>query len=124
MGVNFKTCEKTLVAFIQGEVDHHTATSMRFAIDKAMASFECINLIMDISEVNFMDSSGIGLILGRYKKISRKSGKVYIAGCHRHLEKLLTMSNVFSVVPKFDSYEDALCEINGEAKLEMEVVNE
>lgn len=112
MGVNFKTQDKTLIAFISGEVDHHTAMSIRYAIDKAMVNLECINLIMDLSKVSFMDSSGIGLILGRYKKVNKMSGQIYISGCRRHVEKVLSMSDVFSLIPKYDNYEDVFqCEL-------------
>lgn len=124
MEIQFRIYKNILIAFIQDEVDHHTATSIRYGIDRAFQKFDCENLVMDFSKVRFMDSSGIGLILGRYKRMRKRQGNLYLSGCHRHVEKVLKMSDVFSLVQKFSSAEEAIMTISGDEKLELEVVDE
>lgn len=58
----------TLCAYISGEIDHHNAKAARRRIDREMESCRPQRLVLDLSGVNFMDSSGLGLILGRLTK--------------------------------------------------------
>ena len=58
----------TLCAYISGEIDHHNAKAARRRIDREMESCRPQRLVLDLSGVNFMDSSGLGLILGRFTK--------------------------------------------------------
>lgn len=60
--------DNVMTAFIKGEVDHHNAKAIRSKIDDDLYSHHPKELILDLSGVNFMDSSGLGLILGRYTK--------------------------------------------------------
>ena len=57
-----------LTAYVKGEIDHHNAKAARRRIDRELESSRPRELILDLSGVNFMDSSGLGLILGRYTK--------------------------------------------------------
>ena len=57
-----------LTAYIKGEVDHHNAVAARRRIDRELEEKRPRELILDLGGVNFMDSSGLGLILGRYSK--------------------------------------------------------
>ena len=68
-----------------------------------------------------MDSSGIGVVLGRYKKLQKSGGKIYISGCSNDIEKLLDMAGVFSIVPKAKDFESAAAMINGQEQMSMEV---
>lgn len=60
--------EGVLTAYVKGEIDHHNAKAARRRIDRELESSRPRELILDLSGVNFMDSSGLGLILGRYTK--------------------------------------------------------
>lgn len=122
MEVIFKLDEDILVTSIKGEVDHHSAAPLRKAIDRSMKVYKCNNLILDFSHVEFMDSSGIGVALGRYKKLAKTNGKIYISGCSEHVEKLLNMADVFSLIPKTDEVSSAIDEIKGQEQLRMEVL--
>jgi stage II sporulation protein AA (anti-sigma F factor antagonist) len=68
-----------------------------------------------------MDSSGIGVVLGRYKKIKRKGGKLYVTGCSDYIERILHMAGVFNVTEKKDTVEDAVWLLKGHEQLELEV---
>ena len=87
MQSSFQVTDDILIAVAYGEIDHHTASKLRDEIDEAMTAFHCRHLILDMKRVSFMDSSGIGVVLGRYKKIKRKGGKLYITGCSDYIER-------------------------------------
>lgn len=80
---------RTLVAEICGDIDHHTAKYFRGEIDKAIRSHNPLTLILDYSQVTFMDSSGIGLVMGRYKIMSEMGGEVIVASPPAYIRKVL-----------------------------------
>lgn len=121
MEVIFDVSNGILIAHIEGELDHHNSASLRKEIDRSMKTFECRDLILDLAGVGFMDSSGIGIALGRYKKLAKIGGKLCIAGCSPYIEKILDMAGVFSIIPKEPDVQSALCLLGGEEQLYMEV---
>ncbi|MDO4544663.1 MAG: anti-sigma factor antagonist [Bacillota bacterium] len=121
MEVIFRVSEDILIASIKGEVDHHSAAPLRQSIDRSMKAFGCKDLILDFTSVEFMDSSGIGVALGRYKKLSKSGGQIYISGCSSYIEKVLDMAGVFSIIPKADSFESAVELMRGQEQMCMEV---
>ena len=66
MQVRIDKNEQTLIAYLSGDIDHHTAKSIREEIDKEINDFSPSLLILDFGDVSFMDSSGIGLVMGRF----------------------------------------------------------
>lgn len=121
MEVVFKVSNNILIACIKGEVDHHSAAPLRSTIDGSMKAFGCRNLILDFSGVEFMDSSGIGVALGRYKKLSKSGGKLCISGCSEYIDKVLDMAGVFSIIPKTEDTDGAVAMMGGQEQLCMEV---
>lgn len=121
MEVVFEVKQDVLIAHIKGELDHHNAAPIRNGIDRSMKAFKCRDLILDLEGVEFMDSSGIGIALGRYKKLSKSGGRICISGCSAYIEKLLDMAGVFSIIPKEVDVQSALCLLIGEEQLYMEV---
>lgn len=88
----------TLVVLLSGEIDHHVADKIRNDIDGAMKINETTNIVMDFSEVSFMDSSGVGVVLGRYNKVKDLNGTVVIRNCGKLVKQILDMSGVFSLM--------------------------
>ena len=86
-----------------------------------METFGCKNLILDLSGVDFMDSSGIGVVLGRYKKLSKTGGRICISGCSGHMEKVLGMAGVFTLVSKKLELQGAVDLMHGHEQIRMEV---
>ena len=78
MDVRFEKQDRTLTVFLRGEIDHHAAGSLREQIDSAVVSGGILLLTLDFAEVSFMDSSGVGLILGRYKLLCSRGGKLSV----------------------------------------------
>lgn len=86
--------EGVLSAFIDGEIDHHTAPPIREKIDMNIERYKPEILRLDYSGVTFMDSSGIGLIMGRYKLISSYSGKIEVMNVPRNMAKVVKLSGI------------------------------
>ena len=86
--------EHKLRAILPGEIDHHAAHFVREKIDKKLFELHPDVLVLDFSEVKFMDSSGIGLILGRAEIAREMGGTVQIEGLSRRLERLILLSGV------------------------------
>lgn len=84
----------TLTAFVSGEIDHHSARGIREAIDAALMANSPDNLIIDLSDVSFMDSSGLGLVLGRYTK-AREAGIAFsVTGANERFTRMFDMAGL------------------------------
>ena len=108
MLLNFINKDKLLVAVLSGELDHHSAESVRVKLDNKLEELGEINLLFDFSGVNFMDSSGIGVVIGRYKKISEYGGKVGIISLRPEIKRIFEMGGLFRIIKEYRSVEDAL----------------
>ena len=97
-----------LVAYISGELDHHNAGGVRDKIDEFAAAFQPEHAVLDFGGVSFMDSSGVGMIIGRYMKVKYSGGKVSVAGVSDGIDRILRMSGVYKIISKYDSVRDAL----------------
>lgn len=86
--------EKSVTAYISGEIDHHNAAGLRSKIDEAVENAYPEVLILDFGGVTFMDSSGIGLVMGRYKLMKNLSGKVFVENAPRQIKKVLRMAGI------------------------------
>lgn len=94
MPVSIDIGETNLVACLSGEIDHHSAAKLREEIDTAIESSYPELLILDFGGVTFMDSSGIGLVMGRYKLMRNISGNVVIENAPKNIKKVFKMSGI------------------------------
>ncbi len=95
MPVTLKNRNGTLTAFIKGEIDHHTVPEIRDAIDDAFISIENINtLILDFYDVTFMDSSGVGLVMGRYRLVAGRGKKLKVNNLSKRDYTIMKMSGI------------------------------
>lgn len=108
MDVKFKKTGSTLVVSMFGELDHHAAGFLRTNIDAKFKSSSLRNILFDFQGVNFMDSSGLGMILGRYKIVSIKSGKVLACNLSPRLMRIFEMSGLLTKISVYNSEHDAL----------------
>ena len=98
LDVGFKTVDNALVIKIQGEIDSQSATHLRRKID---IEYDCANvrdMVFDLKDVNFMDSSGIGLIIGRYKRVSALGGVIKIKGANKTVRRIIELSGLGRIV--------------------------
>ena len=94
VGVRLLLTESSMTARLSGEIDHHGAREMREEIDRTAEKMRPKTLRLDFTSVPFMDSSGIGLILGRYKKAQLWHGEVVLQNLSEPLEKVVRLSGV------------------------------
>lgn len=86
-----------LIASVTGELDQHSADMLRERLDWCLRDGEIRNIEFDLRGVSFMDSAGIGVILGRYKKLSARGGGMRVVNAQRSVEKVLRMSGVYKL---------------------------
>ena len=94
MGVQLQMKQGELIALLDGEIDHHGARELREEIDAAAQRTKPRLLTLDFSCVQFMDSSGVGLIMGRYRMMSEWGGEVCVANLPPRLEKLVSLAGI------------------------------
>ena len=98
MDINLEIIGTTLVAKIDGEIDHHTAKTLKSELDREINLHKVINLVLDFDRVTFMDSSGIGVIAGRYKEIKARGGKVMVIRVKPQVDKILEISGLKTIL--------------------------
>lgn len=113
MEMKLKLDQRTLIVTLSGELDHHGAGQIRTVIERAITERDVKNLIFDFSTLSFMDSSGIGMIIGRYKIIKSIGGSVVLVCVSPHMKKLVTMSGLSRLIPVCSSVAQALSEVKG-----------
>lgn len=108
MYLKFQKENKKLIVYMMGELDHHSAEEVRSKIDDRLDRDEVEMLIMDFTNVTFMDSSGIGVVIGRYKKLSLKKGEVCITNVNNSVKRVFDLSGMFKIIKLYDNVEQAL----------------
>ena len=98
---------KSLIAQISGEIDHHSAEEIRKKIDRDYHMTKAIDIILDFKNVNFMDSSGVGMIMGRYKNLE-PYGKVKICGLNEGIKRIFDISGLGRIITEYETLNDAL----------------
>lgn len=96
MSVKLEFKDDVLTAYLSGEIDHHSAADLRGLIDDSLESMRPPILKLDFLDVPFMDSSGIGLILGRIRLIKRWNGKVVLSNISDDIAKMAKIAGIFS----------------------------
>lgn len=92
--VRLKNENEKLTAAITGEIDHHSAREIREAIDPNLERSLPKTLVLDFRDVTFMDSSGIGLIMGRYKLIKSMGGEIVIQNASKRIQSVMKLAGV------------------------------
>lgn len=87
-----------MIIYLSGEIDHHTSREIRDGVDRLIITHRPKAFILDLSGVDFMDSSGLGLVLGRFRKIKELGGEMYIANASDRTMKILKMAGVDKII--------------------------
>lgn len=90
----------TVTLKLEGELDHHNAERVRVELDRKILSSGADTVIFDMQGLRFMDSSGIGVLLGRYKLFATR--RLYIINADETVDRLLKMSGIYTVIPKYE----------------------
>ena len=99
MKVKYDTREKLLRMEITEEIDHHTTEKIKGRADFEIQRYIPKKVQLDFKNVNFMDSSGIGMIIGRYKLVSMLGGSLEIINASDKISKILEMSGILKIIP-------------------------
>lgn len=108
MYIEFEKNDSNLIVHLLGELDHHSAQEVRHKIDDIIDKDRINKLILDFSRVTFMDSSGIGVVIGRYKRMSSKKGEIAIVSINNNIRRVFELSGIFRIIKTYDKIEDAL----------------
>ena len=98
MIVDFRKEDKSLIFVLTEDVDQHTSEKMRRKMDNEIKRYIPRKVIFDFSNISFMDSAGIGMVLGRYKLIKMLDGNLEIINVNRSMKKIFDMSGVSRII--------------------------
>ena len=96
--LQFDDVSRGLTVAPQGELDHCMAERIRNTIDATVLKTDAKVVVFDLSEVGFMDSSGIGMMIGRYKFMKRRGGGVRVRGMRQPVERVFRMSGLGQII--------------------------
>ncbi len=94
----FKVIDNYLMIRLPDEIDHHKSVDISTKADRYIMNKKVGNVVFDFERTTFMDSSGIGIILGRYKKIACFGGKVYAINADNRIRRILLLSGLQNIV--------------------------
>lgn len=96
--IDMEAKNSVLLIRLKGELDHHTAEQLRQQAENAITKHNIKHIVLNLEELHFMDSSGLGVILGRYKKIKKYNGEMIICAISPAVKRLFEMSGLFKIV--------------------------
>lgn len=108
MLLRFDTLDDKVIVTLKGELDHHSSEELRTRVDDVLDRGNYKTLIFNFSEVNFMDSSGIGSVIGRYKKMSLRGGKVCLTNVKPNVQRIFELSGMFKIISLYENIDEAL----------------
>lgn len=101
MEIKFKKIDNLLTFYVYGELDEYSASKAKTMLDKVINdNLNTSKVIFDLSGLSFMDSTGIGLLIGRYKKLKSFNVPSYITGASFSAEKVIEISGLYKIMPK------------------------
>ncbi len=99
MKVSTKLIQNELYLYLDGELDQSVADDLRQQIDQYLDKVNPKKVIFDMKKLLFMDSTGIGLIMGRYKKLRKRQIPIFITNPNSSIDKVLKISGLYSIIP-------------------------
>lgn len=110
----FEVKDNVLIIHINGELDHHNSIYIRKNADDIICKFNVKIVIFDFLKTSFMDSSGIGVIMGRYKKIRPLGGSIGVVNASKSIEKILLFSGLNKIVKYYKNEDEIFLGAGGE----------
>ncbi len=86
--------DNLVIVKLDGDLDHHVTEMIRSEIDETIKQHKIYNIAFDFRNVGFMDSSGIGLLMGRYKKIKPAEGCIYVCNLSYSMQRIFKLSGL------------------------------
>ena len=107
MAKQFENVKNALVVRLKGEIDQCAASEIRDNIDIEIMNSPKKNLIIDLEGVTLMDSSGIGLIVGRYKTVRNLGGNLLLSGGSSYVRKMIDLSGIGKIITMYKNIQEA-----------------
>ena len=103
MEIKYRTTRDETIAYLSGELDECTAEYVRVSLDELLKDLSVNSnskVVLDFSDVSFMDSTGIGVLLGRYNKFSKCDIDMYIQNPTSYVNRIFEMTGIYQIIPK------------------------
>ena len=102
MEIKYKKNNMSLTIYVYGELDECSASNAKNILDKLLLdNLNTKKVVFDLSGLSFMDSTGVGLLIGRYKKLRQFNIPSYISGASVATEKVIELAGLYNIMPKF-----------------------
>ncbi|MGE5529256.1 MAG: anti-sigma factor antagonist [Patescibacteria group bacterium] len=114
MNIQTERIGDVLIARAEGDLDLSTAGAFREAIDRHLEGADgAAHLVLNMSGLSFIDSSGLGAILGRYRRIGERGGRLVAADVPGHITRLLALSGLQKIIASYTTEAEALRNLQG-----------
>ena len=100
MNIDTKIINGVMYVLMKGELDEYTSNYTRNYLDNLFSTNRFNSVVLDMKYLDFMDSTGIGVLLGRYKMLHSKQKNIYITNPNSTIEKIIKMSGIYEIMPK------------------------
>ena len=100
MRIDSKVVNSTLYIGLSGELDEYASEYARRTLDRILDGEKMTRVVVDMSETSFMDSTGIGVMIGRFKKLKSRGIPIFIANPSRAADKILALTGIYEIIPK------------------------
>ena len=107
MDLEKKIRDQCLLIRVRGELDHHWSAVLRQNIDRSLEEHGAKNLLLNLEGLSFMDSSGIGVLLGRYRRLAAQGGRMALCRVSPAVFKVLEISGIPKIIPFYQSEAEA-----------------
>lgn len=98
--LEYERRRQTLIVRLRKDLDHRAAENMRAELDSLLRDGGIQRLVLDLKDLDFMDSSGIGFIIGRYKLMARRGGSVAVKNADRRMDRIFQMAGLYELVER------------------------
>lgn len=106
--IHYEVHQNCLVIYITDDLDHHAVLQLREYSDRLIEAGNIRHVIFDFTDVGFMDSSGIGLIMGRYKKVMFLGGRAAVTNVGDVVNRIFSLSGLYQIIERYDTVDEAL----------------
>ena len=89
-----------IIVRLSGELDHHSAADVRGALDAVLLDVTVREMQLDMTDVTFMDSAGLGVVLGRYRTLAARGGRLIVSGVRTPIDRIFRMSGLYALVER------------------------
>nr|WP_297935878.1 anti-sigma factor antagonist [uncultured Lachnoclostridium sp.] len=107
-GATYRVKNHCLIVELGSDLDHHVSIQVKEHSDRIIQTGDIRHVIFDFSKSSFMDSSGIGVIMGRYKQVKYTGGTLAVTGITPPVDRILKISGLYKIIEKYETVKDAM----------------